>query len=1714
MSGSGANVTGELVVHIRVDDRALDQGLRRAENKVRTAGTHFAQTFRRAGPQQWRADWLTAAKTVRGALTATGSTGALAMRMVSQSATAMSRSIRNSLLNLDQRAFAAFQRGAATAANALVGLDVRALAMARNVRSALLTLDQRAFAAFQRGVSTTVAALTTLDVRALAMARNIRNSLLNLDQRAFAALQRGARTAEAALLRLDLRALAMVRNIRNSLLNLDQRAFAAFQRGVRSAEAALLNLDRRALAAVRGIRNSLLNLDQRAFAVLNRGMVANLRSVGTAAATAARAVLSIGTAARRALNSIGGLRTGMRNLTTFTDPQTGETTSIGRYLSRDLLVLGGVISAAITRPLVRASREAINVANETLDEINRIVLLTVATMADIPRVTDSVVRAVRESGLTAADAARGLFFLTSGLGDVNLAMSAMVPLSRATAIGIGTFEEAARSVVTVLKNYGEENISVAETLDILSVAAERSVALPAEVGAALQKAVPAAAQLGIEFGELASFTALLTPSFASASETGTAVNRMIIELMRGIPKMRSEFEALRPGFTSILGPMEDNISVYSRFREEIQEKGLIPSLQLMKQAMDAQNIAAGEQASILARLFGRQTSFRAAMAFMRISAADVALTVDAVAESAGNVIKQYDIWTETARGRWTLAMEGLRGTQFLVGQELQGFFVPILENLTGTVGTLLEAWLDMPGAMRFVIGAFGAMLAAMGPVIVAYGTLGLMTSITTIHHIPSLVRALTLAKFAFGAVGTAALAVSAIFAGRALGTFIGERFLGFEAVEMAQFAERLDQLSNAARDAQLAGEGFEIGFDSATGKILLQGAANLNVAEKATEELHKSMRGLDSFLKTEGIIDLAPIIGSTLLGGDETYFSKGIRGIAKSLQGVLDPLLRDTRRAFTEVDNVVANLIRQDNLPAAARQFAIFGLAVQNHARGVLGFELDMRSLIDVFPEVRDQLALNNIEFEDFLEILNETVRQSEFLQSALSLTAQEINHQRQNVQLLRQDYVDLHDTMSGQFNIFKQYRDTQARLNELMEAQHRFDPTTGALSVWEKQGKELVDVTDEFIEKSLLMPGIIAQITSAGGFNALTDNIYETVLAITGSETAARGLEALLKNELPAAYDAAVMTESLLEPGITRTLADLDRLFKQFGAQGGLEPFRLFEDEFGRRFGSPEIFTGVVDNLDEMLDMAVQSTLFQVEEVVKDLSAGIAENMSMDALGDAIGDSLEEQAPKVNTATDAMLVGITHRSPGSAAREGPLSMSEGWPAIMGTGAVIAEVIAAGMRDSASIVNAGMDDMLRGMVNFDAAGAEFDELALKISLELRMAMLRQRGAIRSSGQHFVRQLIEGMGEGVATSRSVLDAFAITITVELSLSLIRQRNNIRGSGHNFTRILVQGMSEGVDAERDTIHEMIAVLAMAIRMDMLRQRNAIRETGFHFTRMLIHGMGEGVEAERDTIHEMVLVLSMAIRMDMLRQRNNIRSTGQNFTRMLGEGMLEGARGERDTMHMIAVMIALDLRMALIRQRASVFMAGENLTRSLAEGIRRGITHVETAIRDLEAAINRSIGSMQIDGSSITRRLASGIRSGSGSVNTAMDDTLVGINDRLPSSPARLGPLSGAGDPLLAGREIVNRLIEGMRDREVGLSSAFSQVLTPLGNAGDLRLPVSTAGGVGGGTSSTSTSLDQSLNFGGITVVAPDPRAAGRAVVTEVSDTVYLSTGRVMR
>jgi phage-related protein len=129
-------------------------------------------------------------------------------------------------------------------------------------------------------------------------------------------------------------------------------------------------------------------------------------------------------------------------------------------------------------------------------------------------------------------------------------------------------------------------------------------------------------------------------------------------------------------------------------------------------------------------------------------------------------------------------------------------------------------------------------------------------------------------------------------------------------------------------------------------------------------------------------------------------------------------------------------------------------------------------------------------------------------------------------------------------------------------------------------------------------------------------------------------------------------------------------------------------------------------------------------------------------------------------------------------------------------------------------------------------------------------------------------------------------------------------------------------------------------------------------------------------------------------------------------------------------------------------SLFSLG---VRTVASTARAGLDNVVGFFRDLPSRIGRAIGDLgQLlyqAGRNVVQGLINGIQAMIGSLAGAASNLAGTIRDYLPFSPAKVGPLSGTGNPENSGRQIAQLVADGILANVNAPANAMTRALQPL-------------------------------------------------------------------
>jgi TP901 family phage tail tape measure protein len=428
------------------------------------------------------------------------------------------------------------------------------------------------------------------------------------------------------------------------------------------------------------------------------------KALGTEIEAASQKVSTLEGEIKKLTHGVDGAAPAMKSLAT-------QLREIGTAATR----IGAVLSATITAPLVGAAAAALHFGAEFQTEMTKVVTLAGASRAEVDRLEKKVLDLAPAVGVGPAELAKGLFVIESAGFRGAEAMKVLEIAGRMTALGMGTTEETARSLVGVMFTYTSQNISAAEAADILTKTVQLGNMRINELVPALARVNPLAAALGVRFQDVAAGIATFTHMGASSEVAATGMRAMLSNILNDSAKTEKGFKAL----SLALG--DSSISM-ENFRKEMKEKGFTAA---MIDLMAKVNQAGDAGITALNKIFPNIKALTVAMADYIAQGGLVVDIHKQLEESTGTLDKS----TAELHKTWQFQFDAMKAQMDKVWIALSQSLIPELEKLVNLLATrvgpgiqsAIDRFNKLPEPVKLAAIVAAALLAALGPVVLIGG---------------------------------------------------------------------------------------------------------------------------------------------------------------------------------------------------------------------------------------------------------------------------------------------------------------------------------------------------------------------------------------------------------------------------------------------------------------------------------------------------------------------------------------------------------------------------------------------------------------------------------------------------------------------------------------------------------------------------------------------------------------------------------------------------------------------------------------------------------------------------------------------------------------------------------------------------------------------------------------------------------------------------------
>lgn len=458
----------------------------------------------------------------------------------------------------------------------------------------------------------------------------------------------------------------------------------------------------------------------------------------------------VGRSVRDGLRGVGqDIGAGEQAAASFSQRLTQLGTSMGN--------VGRQVSLGLSLPLIAFGKAASNAFVEFDTAMTQVVSLSGVNREVVKGWRSEVIALGSAYGITADEAAKGLYYITSSGVDAAQAMEVLDIAVKGAAIGLGSVQTNADVITSAMNQYGEANISAAAAADVLTAAVRTGKGEADEMAGALATVIPLAGSMGVQFGEVAGVMSAMTLSGTSADQAATQINA----LLSAFQKMPENAQRSMKALTGL---------DYETVKYKLRNEGLVSTLRTVYNAF-------GENEDAIGKVFGNIRALRGITNLFGEKEQQTLAVVDATTNAYGEQARAVAELENSEAHRLAQAQAKMSGALTSIGASV----TPIVATVSDVVASTISSLDHLGGATKTAVVGLGALAAAAGPLLyVSSSAMRLAGNIGSFVEKTGAVQRLTikiadmatssnLLARAFGQVGVTAQAFAGALTGIAIG---------------------------------------------------------------------------------------------------------------------------------------------------------------------------------------------------------------------------------------------------------------------------------------------------------------------------------------------------------------------------------------------------------------------------------------------------------------------------------------------------------------------------------------------------------------------------------------------------------------------------------------------------------------------------------------------------------------------------------------------------------------------------------------------------------------------------------------------------------------------------------------------------------------------------------------------------------------------------------
>ncbi len=331
-----------------------------------------------------------------------------------------------------------------------------------------------------------------------------------------------------------------------------------------------------------------------------------------------------------------------------------------------------------------------------------------------------------ETGASSTDAADALFFITSAGLEGSDAMDVLNASLKASAVGLGDVTQVADAATSAMNAYGSDTLSASDATDVLVAAVREGKLSSEELSGSIGSVIPIASNMGVTFNEVGATMAAMSRTGTNAATASMQLKNILMSINK--PSSEAAKELTKLGLSS------------ASLKEQIKQEGLLSVLETLKSKFE-------KNADAQSKVFGNS---RALMGVMDLLGKGIDSTREIFGELnnvQGATQKAFDETSKSASFKLTKALNTAKESFAEMGSVLLTTLLPLIQDITGFITRLFQAFNKLDPGMQKFIAASGVLAVALPTIIGLFGTL--------LTAIGALLSPIGLVVLAIAGIGTA-----------------------------------------------------------------------------------------------------------------------------------------------------------------------------------------------------------------------------------------------------------------------------------------------------------------------------------------------------------------------------------------------------------------------------------------------------------------------------------------------------------------------------------------------------------------------------------------------------------------------------------------------------------------------------------------------------------------------------------------------------------------------------------------------------------------------------------------------------------------------------------------------------------------------------------------------------------------------------------------------